>query len=226
MVDLNRVLNGLTQSGLASGLAGGLAGGALSGALASKKGRKTAATLLKVGGVAAIGGLAWKAYQNYQQRPAGDGPRSAPRYAAQAPDWQRLDRGRFDALGGRPEQGNSDALTVIRAMIAASMADGHIDADEERRIFARVEALKLGAADKALLFDELRSPVGIEQLVGDVDTPELAVEVYTASLLAIDEQRPAGQAWLELLADRLGMPEALRDSLHQQLDAEARDRAA
>ena len=71
MVDFNKILSGLTQSGVTAGLAGGLAGGALTGALASKKGRKTAAKLLKLGGVAAVGGLAWNAYRNYQENQRG-----------------------------------------------------------------------------------------------------------------------------------------------------------
>ena len=218
MVDLNRVLKGLTQSGVASGLAGGLAGGALTGALTSKKGRKTAATLLKVGGIAAVGGLAWKAYQNYQQRPVGAGPRSAPKYAAAEPDWQRLDRDRFEALGAKRPDSLSDGMLIIRAMIAAATADGHMDGDEQSRIFAEAERLELGASDKALLFDELRNPAGLDDLVSQIDRPELAVEVYAASVLAIDETLPAGRAYLELLAERLNLPEELVRSVHAEID--------
>ena len=65
-MDLNKMVKGLVGSGVVSGLAGGVAGGALSGAFLSKKGRKHAGTLLKVGGLAAVGGLAWKAYRGYQ----------------------------------------------------------------------------------------------------------------------------------------------------------------
>ncbi len=57
-MNLDKIVSGLTSSGVL----GGLAGGAVSGAIMSnKKARKTAGTLLKVGGVAALGGLAWKA---------------------------------------------------------------------------------------------------------------------------------------------------------------------
>ena len=60
-------LDNIVKNLAGSGVLGGLAGGAVSGALMSnKKARKTAGTLLKVGGVAALGGLAWKAYQDYQ----------------------------------------------------------------------------------------------------------------------------------------------------------------
>ncbi len=218
MVDLNRVLKGLTQSGVASGLAGGLAGGALTGALASKKGRKTAATLLKVGGIAAVGGLAWKAYQNYQQRPVGAGSRGAPGYAAAQPDWQRLERDRFEALGAKRPDSLSDGMIVIRAMIAAATADGHMDGEEQSRIFAEAERLELSPSDKALLFDELRNPASLDDLVSQIDRAELAVEVYAASVLAIDETLPAGRAYLDLLAERLELPQELVQSLHAEID--------
>ena len=52
-------------------LAGGLAGGALANALSGKKARKIAGSALQMGGLALIGGLAYKAWQNYQQVPGG-----------------------------------------------------------------------------------------------------------------------------------------------------------
>ena len=70
-MDLNKIVSSLASSGVL----GGLAGGAVSGALMSnKKARKTAGTLLKVGGIAALGGLAWKAYQGYQSSQTQAGP--------------------------------------------------------------------------------------------------------------------------------------------------------
>ena len=72
-MDLNRMMDGLTKSGALGGLAGGLAGSAATAALFSKSGRKTAKSLLKVGGIAAAGGLAWKAFDTFRR--AGHGGR-------------------------------------------------------------------------------------------------------------------------------------------------------
>ena len=102
-----------------------------------------------------------------------------------------------------------------------------MDGDEQARIFAEAERLELGAADKALLFDELRNPASLDDLVSQIDRPELAVEIYAASVLAIDETLPAGRAYLELLAERLNMPEELVRSLHAEIDQEkVREHAA
>src|SRR5687768_8768524 len=67
-------------AGLARGLGGGhLGGGALAGSLAgillgSRQGRKLSGSALKMGGMAVIGALAYKAYQDWR---AGKAPNSA-----------------------------------------------------------------------------------------------------------------------------------------------------
>ena len=67
MVDLNNIVKGLSRSGALGGFAGGLAGSAVAGALSGKKGIKVARSALRVGALAAIGGLAYTAYQRYRQ---------------------------------------------------------------------------------------------------------------------------------------------------------------
>ena len=67
MFDDKRLPDQLVGSGAAGGFAGGLAGGALANALSGKKTRKVAGSALQLGGMALVGGLAYKAWQNYQQ---------------------------------------------------------------------------------------------------------------------------------------------------------------
>jgi len=210
MVDFNKILSGLTQSGVAGGLAGGLAGGALASALGSKKGRKTAKTVLAAGGVAAVGGLAWKAYQNYQQ-----GQQGAPQDQSPA-SWPQLMQSQFDIEQQDQQQQGSNSLLVIRAMITAAFSDGHIDATEQKRIFDQTSKLDLDSSEKAMLFDELTHPKSIRDIVVDAKEPALAVEVYAASLLAIDESTTQGQTYLERLAFFLELPEPLVRELHAQ----------
>ena len=237
-MDLNKVIAGLSQSGVAGGLAGGLAGGALSGAIFSKGGRKVAKKGLQVAGLAALGGLAWKAYQNYrsaQSQPA-TGPSSRDRtmaaaspavaHAASEPDaWRHLSAGAFDLPGDKADD-DSTGLLVVRAMITAAMADGHIDAAEKARIFGKVDELALAADEKALLFDELSQPLEPAELVRRVRHPEAAIEVYTASMLAIDSSRSEGRAYLDTLAGQLGIPVALVQEIQAQVATEQREAAA
>ncbi len=213
MVDFNKVLSGLTQSSVAAGLAGGLAGGALTGALTSKKGRKTAANLLKLGGVAAIGGLAWNAYRNYQQQ---NSDRSAADMQAA---WQDLPEQGFDVQKVDARHAGGNSLLIIRAMVTAAMSDGHIDSAEHMRIFEHAEQLPLSNEDKATLFDELRNPQPVTAIVAGAHDPAIAVEIYAASLLAIDELTYEGQTYLRRLADLLKLPPQLVDAVHAEANA-------
>ncbi len=208
MVDLNKLMSGLARSGFASGLAGGVAGGALSGALMSRKGRKVAGNLLKVGGIAAIGGLAWSAYRNYQR----DRQVAAPGEER----WHGLSASRFDLAGQTPWQARSQGFVIVRAMITAAHSDGHLDAAELDRIYGQVERLRLGATEKATLFEELRHPRPVEEIAEAAADPAMAVEVYAASLLAIDESAPHAGAYLARLKALLALPDALVDAVHRQ----------
>ena len=233
MVDLDRVINGLARSGLASGLAGGLAGGALTGALTSKRGRKAAGTLLKVGGLAAVGGLAWKAYRGYQQSQSGQrfAADNAPTHTAAADGsaayefddanrWLQMRQQDFDAVVSDRRSLHGGARLLIRAMIAAAMADGHLDREEHLRIFTEIERMDLTAEEKATIVDELRRPLTLEQVIVRAGDPQTATEVYAASLMAIDESLPAGRRYLERLAEGLDLPAALVESLHERVRRE------
>lgn len=81
---------------------------------------------------------------------------------------------------------------MLQAMIAATNADGHIDEDERQVIYQQVDTYDLSISDKASLFEELRRPLSLEELVNKVPNPQTAVGVYAVSLLAIDEAQTKG----------------------------------
>ena len=220
-MDLNKIVSSLASSGVL----GGLAGGAVSGALMSnKKERKTAGTLLKVGGIAALGGLAWKAYQGYQSSQTQAGPTviddSANRMGQPqlVTVWGNVPEQRF-ALEEQVDPGrDSPSLLLVQAMIAAACADSHIDDDERQRIMNRVDELGLAPEETAMVFDSLQSPLSLAQLCERVDSPELATEVYLSSLMAVDAERTEARLYLDALAFRLGLPTALREQVHRSVD--------
>lgn len=227
-MDLNRVIQGLSSSGAISGFAGGLAGSALVGAISGKKGRKMAKGALKVGALAAVGGLAYTAYQRYRQNAPSSvsAAREHPGDAqpADGGQWRNITEQRFEAAAENPEGGGP--LLLLRAMIAAAASDGHMDSDEQDRVFEEAGKLNLSQHEKARLFDELRNPLGLRQIVAEVANPETAVEVYAASLIAIDEHRPEGQAYLRSLAMALELPADLVEAVHEQAVAVRQDTVA
>lgn len=202
------------------GGSGGLASGALAGGLASfllgsKSGRKLGKKAVQYGGMALVAGLAYRAYTNWQAQQGGQAVGQPARAEIAPPPQGSVFLPEGDAQDER-------ARLLVSAMIAAAKADGLIDAEEQKRIFEKVGSLELDPDDKAFLMDQFTAPVDIDRLVRSAGAPEVAAEVYAASLLAIDPDHPAEQAYLQMLAARLGLPNALVEEIRAKV-AEAQD---
>lgn len=201
---------GLFDKLMSSGVGGGLLGGVIGGMLAGKGGRKLAGNAAKLGGAAAVGALAYSAWNRYRQQQSGA---SAPPLTAD-PALPPPDSG-FLPPPGDEAAGAAMGLAMVRAMIAAAKADGHIDNTERERIFGQISLLGLGAEEKAFLFDEIARPLDIDAIVALAVSPQLAIDIYTASLLAIEVDTPAEKAYLQMLAARLGLERGLVDEIHK-----------
>ena len=197
-------MKGLATGGVAGGLAGILLGG--------KTSKKLAKGAVKLGGTAALAGLAYKAYTQWQSSKAAGPAADAP---APMKDITPTAEG-TPFLPAPGAQRNDMSLAILRAMIAAAKADGHIDAEEQRRIFGKLDELHLGTEEKAFVVDELRKPLDIDAVVKAAVSPELAAEIYAASVLAIDPDDPAEQAYLAMLASRLKLDPGLRSVLETE----------
>lgn len=211
-VDANKILGQLLSNGAATGLAGALAGGML----ASKRGRKLGKKAVELGGLAAIAGVAWMAWDRYRGGASQATPPGGETVATVAAATRA---GFLPAPTDRPHT-QELGLTLIRAMIAAARADGKLEGPEGAAIFRAVDTLALGADEKALLLEELSRPVDLDALVAAAQTPAIAAEIYAAALLAIEVDTPAERAWLAMLAARLELPEPLVAQLHARADAE------
>lgn len=210
MFDAKRLLDELVGSGVAGGFAGGLAGGALANVLTGKKGRKLAGSALQIGGLALVGGLAYKAWQSYQQ---------GATQQASAGGFAPPPTGAFLPPPGDTAGTTALSLLLARAIIAAAKADGQIDAKESQAILNQINALDLPAEDKGFLFEEYGRPLDIEALVRDVDSPEHAAEVYAASLLIVDPPSPPERIYLDGLASALGLEAGLVTQIHDTVAA-------
>jgi uncharacterized membrane protein YebE (DUF533 family) len=203
------------------GFGGGLAAGGLAGLLlGTKGGRKLAGRAVKLGGIAVLGGLAYKAYTDWQAAKR-DGS-TTDRTSGEAEPQPGMKNITPDAEGtaflpAPVAERNVLGTKIIQAMIAAAKADGHIDADEQKRIFAKLDEAGLGIEEKAFLMDELRKPLDIDAIVDLADTTEQAVELYAASCLAIDPDDPAEQAYLAMLAARLKLAPELKTTIETEI---------
>jgi uncharacterized membrane protein YebE (DUF533 family) len=175
--------------------------------LGTGAGRKLGGSALRYGGMAAIAGLAYKAYQDYQSgaKPADTQQRQTELLPPPAGD-------SFDPAQA-PQGEGEFALTLVRAMIAAAKSDGHIDETERQKIGDR---LRLSGVDKdaeQFMMEELARPADVEALVAAAKTEAQKVELYTASRLAIDPDSRAERGYLDMLAGRLKLPDPLVDHI-------------
>ena len=206
-------------SNLANGIPGGLAGGAAAGGImallmSNKSARKYAGKAAKYGGAAMLGGLAFKGYRNWRS--------NNPSSAQSSNDTQQLDttvESDQQAIKDYSRNSNNDMqLTVIiKAMIVAAKADGHIDAQEQQHIFQAVEKMNLSAEEKGIVFDSLQKDISIHELVNGIDSLEIKTEIYLASCLVIDPDQPSVRKHL----DELGLALALPKELLQQIEWQA-----
>lgn len=203
-------LAGVDRNKAGTFAAGAAAGGIVGLLLGSKKAKKIGGNLLTYGGAAMLGGLAYKAWQNWQQNKQVAGPGAAPEIAPPPRD------SAFDPASGAAADGAPFALALVRAMIAAAKADGHIDATEQRALFARIETLGLDAEAKAFVFDELSRPTDLDAIAALPRNQEQASEIWLASRLAIDPDDARERAYLAALGAKLNLPQPLLAHLESQ----------
>ncbi|MGL4094887.1 tellurite resistance TerB family protein [Agrobacterium cavarae] len=190
--------------------------GALAAAIfGTKTGRKLAGNAAAVGGIAAIAGLGYLAYRNYQ---SGKSPQAVTQ---PQPTQELLPPPPVDSPfhPQSPALSNSFALTLVQAMIAAAKADGHIDAGERAHIMEKVKVSGLDHEAEAFIEKELADPLDIDALVAAATTEEQKVEIYTASRLTIEPDSRAERGYLDLLAGRLGLPDALVEHIEATVSA-------
>lgn len=182
--------------------------------LGTGPGRAITGSALKVGGLAAVAGLAYKAYQNYQQG-------NEPPKNGEALDGELLPPPENTSFHpSHAPQGESEfALTLIRAMVAAAHADGHVDQEERSKIADRIMLSGIGDEAGSFLRNELANPADVGDLAAAAKTDAQKVELYTASRLAIDPDTRSERGYLDLLAGRLKLPDALVDHIEATVSA-------
>lgn len=173
-------------------LGAGVAAGGLIGVLmGSKKTKKYAKTAAGVGGAAALGALAYKVYNDWQAKQPGTPPASSD--------------AQFD------ESDHYHQQLILKAMIAAAKADGHVDEQEMARIDQAVAEMGADDSVQALIHQELNKPLDPADVARLARTPQQASEVYLASLLVADEQNFMEKSYLQELSKQLNLnPEVVQ----------------
>jgi uncharacterized membrane protein YebE (DUF533 family) len=144
----------------------------------SRRGGLAASAAL--GGLALIGGLAYRAL------------RGAPPPETGGPDFTKVDE--------------DEARLMLRTMVAATTADGMVDAAERKRLDAAVAEAGLDPDGRAWLDRELASPADIDEIAERVADPDAAARIFAAARLAIDPDTLQERQFLKMLAEALDLP--------------------
>ena len=189
-----------------------LATGAIAAVLlGTGAGRQLGGSALRLGGLAAIAGLGYQAWKNWQ---AGQQPQPADASTAASAQPELFPPPQGTGFSVDDAANDADfAVTLVRAMIAAARADGHIDEAEREAVLGKVRLAGLGADAEAFLQQELANPVDLDSIVAAARTESQKVELYTATRIAIEPDSRAERGYLDLLAGRLGLDDALVDHI-------------
>ena len=184
---------GEQRDAMVSGIkTGAAAAGVLALLLGTGTGRRVTGTALKLGSLAAVGGLAYQMYNRWQQGQAAPGSDGVLT--------------RLPAPEVRPPQ--VDERVLLRAMVAAAKADGHVDQNEMAAIRGKLDEYQLGREASALILQELTTPVSATDIAalaqGD---KQAALEIYLVSSLVVDDANQAEQEYLADLQQALGLPD-------------------
>ena len=199
--------------------------------LTNKKARKMGGEAVKYGGMAAVGGLAYKAWRDHKENQAAAQPQTAPPTSTAVPN-PGVTYTPTDALPVAPvgsifdlveekqtKQGEDMRLILVRAMISAAKADGHIDAAERARIEQQISDLVIGAEEQQFLVEQLRAasdPITIARLS---ESEEQATEIYLVSMLAVDLDTDEERRYLDRLGDALHLPSDLRRNIEHEVQS-------
>lgn len=187
--------------GLLSGAGGGaLAAGAMGLLLGSKKARNVGGKVAVYGGLAALGVLAYKAYGNWNAQ-KGTAPQGEP---------QTLDR-------LPPAQVELHSQAILKALVAAAKADGHIDDRERQLIEGEFTKLDNDQELQHWLHAELNKPLDPADVARAASTPEMAAEMYIASVMLVDEENFMEKSYLDELARQLKLEPGLKLELEKQV---------
>jgi uncharacterized membrane protein YebE (DUF533 family) len=99
-----------------------------------------------------------------------------------------------------------NSALVLRAMINATKADGQIDEGEINRVVGKLKEIGIDDEAERYLTAQMQQPMETEKLIAAAQgQPELAAQIYGASLLAIEVDTQAEKNYLDQLADGLGL---------------------
>ena len=101
-------------------------------------------------------------------------------------------------------------------MLNAAKADGQVDQEELNRITARIKETGVGPEGLSYVITQLQTPMSTDAIVQAVrGQPDMAAQVYSASLMAIEVDTDAERSYLDGLARAMGLSPQTAQNIEQ-----------
>ncbi len=185
---------------------GAMAVGVLALLLGTGAGRRITGSALKIGGLAAIGGIGWKAYQNWvtQKTEIDQEVKDMASNAKIIP---------INELG--EAEANERSQILLKAMIAAAKADGHINKKEVAAIDEKIKKLGLTGDVADLMQSEIAKPLDVKEIAALAENSAIAAEIYLVSAVVTDKENSMEREYLDTLARTMKLPDSLVEQLQK-----------
>jgi len=190
---------------------GAIAAGVLALLLGTSSGRKLTGSALKIGSLAAVGGIAYKTWQNLQAKEA-KAAEAVQKHrdvqqaeivakieVSEAPKALSIDKLEGDAAEERSQ-------ILVKAMIAAAKSDGKMTDDETANMNQQIQKLGLGEGIEDILKAGMVTPLSAKSVARMADDQETAAEIYLVSILVTDTENAQEKSYMNALAKALALP--------------------
>mgnify|MGYP002623947445 CR=1 FL=1 len=192
----------LSRAGQAVGGGDNLAATGIGALLGALTGRSSSTTLNSVGGglMGLLGMMAYKALTSSSAKDlASSATDAVKKYTQQT-----------------PQQQSNDAEIILTAMIDAAKSDGQVDSDELSKIMGNLKNTGVGQEGLNFIISKLQAPMETSKILAAVKgRPDLAVQVYSASLMAIEVDTQAERNYLDKLAKSMGLSSEVVRNIEQ-----------
>jgi len=174
-----------------------VAGGIAALLLGTSTGRSVTAGAVKLGGLAGLGGIAYKAFSHWQQsKPLLEGVPGLEQITAQAPSGSGFHT---------DDHSHDTAQLIVRAMVATATADGTIDSGQRATLLAQLQRAGLGSDETAFLDEAIARPASPAEIARAVaGNSELGAQVVAAATLVANSANAKEQEFLSRLSTELG----------------------
>lgn len=115
----------------------------------------------------------------------------------------------------------STAQLVLKGMINAAKSDGQISPEEMQRIVGKLQESGADTGMQQWVMQQMQAPLNVPAFAAEIPNQEVAAQVYTASLLAVEVDTEAEKRYLQDFARASGLHPLVVGQIHQTLGVTA-----